>query len=213
MAIFNSFLLGQVSQSVGNVTMCQLNGESVARGKIKFRKDNPTTEMLNRRAKFRVLGSWAKRLMPIIRKGFAGEGMNTALNMFMKTNLGAVDVAEDHVATVDFGRLKLSSGMLTPPSMTVTLDAGETQFSAVAATQTVTSGFTEEDDRLWLAFVETELRQAPMLQVGTRGSGGTTSLPMPEDWTAANVKAYCFATSADGKEMSDSKLLTITPQA
>ena len=213
MAIFNSFLLGQVSQSVGNVTMCQLRGESVARGKIKFRKDNPTPEMLDLRAKFRELGSLAKRLTPVIRKGFAGVGKGTTSNAFMRANLGAVDVAEGHVATVDFERLKLASGMLIPPSITVTLNAGETQFSVMASAQTAMNGFSANEDELWIVFVETELRQAVMLQAGTRGDGGTTLLPVPEDWATAQVKAYCFATSADGKDVSDSKQLTITPQA
>lgn len=213
MAIFSSFLLGQVSKSVGNVTMCQLRGESVARGKIKFRKDNPTPETLDMRAKIRELGSLAKRLLPVIRKGFVGVGDSTTSNAFFKMNLGAVDVTEEHVATADFDRLKLASGLLRAPSMTVTLDAGETQFSVVAAAQEAMDGFAALDDRLWLAFVETELRQAVMLEVGTREDGGTTSFPMPEDWTAANVKAYCFATSVDGKDASDSRLLAITPQA
>ena len=120
MAIFNSFLLGQVSKSVGNVTMCQLRGESVARGKIKFRRDNPTPEVLDMRAKIRELGGLGKRLVPVIRKGFVGVGGSTTSNAFVKMNLGAVDVTAEHVATVDFDRLKLASGVLIPPSMTVT---------------------------------------------------------------------------------------------
>ena len=123
MAIFNSFLLGQVSQSVGNVTMCQYRGESDARGKIKFRRDNPTPEMLDMRAKIRELGSLAKRLTPVIRKGFVGVGTGTTSNAFISLNMGAVEVTAEHVATVDFDQLRLASGLLIPPVMTVTLDA------------------------------------------------------------------------------------------
>ena len=112
-----------------------------------------------------------------------------------------------------FDRLRLASGVLIPPSMMVTLDAGKTQFSVAASAQDAMDGFSALEDESWLVFVETELRQAVMLQAGTRGDGGTTLLPVPEDWTTAQVKAYCFATSADGKEVSDSKQLTITPQA
>ena len=163
MAIFNSFLLGQVSKSVGNVTMCQLRGESVARGKIKFRRDNPTSEVLDMRAKIRELGGLGKRLVPVIRKGFVGVGGSTTSNAFVKMNLGAVDVTAEHVATVDFDRLKLASGVLIPPSMTVTVDALGTQFSVSAAAQEAMSGFAALEDLLWLVFIDTELRQAVML--------------------------------------------------
>ena len=212
MAIFNSFLLGQVSKSVGNVTMCQLRGESVARGKIKFRRDNPTPEVLDMRAKIRELGGLGKRLVPVIRKGFVGVGGSTTSNAFVKMNLGAVDVTAEHVATVDFDRLKLASGVLIPPSMTVTVDALGSQFTVSAAAQEAMSGFAALEDLLWLVFIDTDLRQAVMLNVGTRENGGMATFSLPENWTAEQVKAYCFATSENGKEVSDSKLLTITPE-
>ena len=46
MAKFNSYLLGKVTKSVGNVTMCYTNKQNIARAKIFARKDNPTPEVL-----------------------------------------------------------------------------------------------------------------------------------------------------------------------
>ena len=212
MAIFNSFLLGQVSQSVGNVTMCQYRGESVARGKIKFRRYNPTPEMLDMRAKIRELGSLAKRLTPVIRKGFVGVGTGTTSNAFISLNMGAVEVTAEHVATVDFDQLRLASGLLIPPVMTVTLDASGSLFSISAMAQEAMNGYAALEDLLYLVLIETELRQAVILEVGTREAGGTSSFSMPENWTAEQVKGYCFATSKNGKEASDSKQLLITQQ-
>lgn len=212
MAIFNSFLLGQVSQSVGNVTMCQYRGESVARGKIKFRKDNPTPEMLDMRARIKELGSLAKRLLPVIRKGFAGVGDGTVLSAFMQANLDKVEVTGEHVATVDFDLLKLASGMLRTPSMTLTLDSTGGQLAIMTMAQEALGDFAHTDDLLYLVLIETELRQAVMLNVGTRGVVETTSFSLPEDWTVAKVKAYCFAAAKQGKNVSDSKLLSIGTQ-
>ena len=39
MAKFNSYLLGKVTKSVGNVTMCYVNKQNIAKAKIFARKD------------------------------------------------------------------------------------------------------------------------------------------------------------------------------
>ena len=74
MAKFNSYLLGKVKKSVGNVTMCYTNKQNIAKAKIFSRRDNPTPEMLDQRAKMKVLVQLSRRLIPVIRKGFVGMG-------------------------------------------------------------------------------------------------------------------------------------------
>ena len=42
MAKFDSYLLGKVTKTLGNVTMCYMNKQNIARARIFSRKDNPT---------------------------------------------------------------------------------------------------------------------------------------------------------------------------
>ena len=69
MAKFDSYLLGKVTNSVGNVTMCYTNKQNIAKAKIFSRKDKPTPEILDQRAKMKVLVQLSRRLLPVIRKG------------------------------------------------------------------------------------------------------------------------------------------------
>ena len=61
MAKFDSYLLGKVTNSVGNVTMCYTNKQNIAKAKIFSRKDKPTPEILDQRAKMKVLVQLSRR--------------------------------------------------------------------------------------------------------------------------------------------------------
>ena len=80
MAKFDSYLLGKVTKTLGNVTMCYTNKQNIAKAKIFSRRDNPTPEMLDQRAKMKVLVQLSRRLIPVIRKGFVGMGRETRGN-------------------------------------------------------------------------------------------------------------------------------------
>ena len=84
MAEFNSYLLGKARKSVGNLTIVYAKGKNIVRAKVFGRKDNPTPEVLMQRMRVRLLGRFARRILPVIRKGFAGVGKGTAYNAFMR---------------------------------------------------------------------------------------------------------------------------------
>ena len=50
MAEFNSYLLGKVTKSVGNITLVYTKRKNIAKAKVFKRKDNPTPEILEQRA-------------------------------------------------------------------------------------------------------------------------------------------------------------------
>ena len=83
MAKFNSYLLGKVTRSVGNVTMCYVNKQNIAKAKIFARKDNTTPEILGQRARMKALVQLSRRLMPVIRLGFVWSGLGTTSNDFV----------------------------------------------------------------------------------------------------------------------------------
>ena len=205
MAIFNSYLLGKAKKSVGNITLCYRNLKNIAQAKVFSRRDNPTPEVLDQRARVRVLGKLGRRLLPAVRKGFVGVGDGTTSNAFMSENMGAVEVTADHVATVDFARLKVASGLQDEPQVEVVYDAESATYSFTQAGVTEEDGFCGADDKVYGVLLEEELSKVKLVTLKTRGEGGVTSFPLPSGWNADNVHVYCFATTANGRMASDSR--------
>ena len=122
MAEFNSYLLGKVTKSVGNITLVYTKRKNIAKAKVFKRKDNPTPEILEQRAKMKTLVQFGRRILPVVRKGFAGVGRGTAFNAFVALNMDKVSFGAGSVATIDYGRLLLASGLLVTPRVTVGYD-------------------------------------------------------------------------------------------
>lgn len=209
MAEFNSYLLGKARRSVGNITLCYTRRKNIAKAKVFSRKDNPTPEILDQRARMKVLVQLLRKILPVIRKGFVGVGSGTTSNAFVAMNMQAVTVDEKHVATVDFDRLKVASGILYMPKVTVTYDEDGQVYLFVQEIQEEENGYAFADDQVYGVLYETVLERAKIVTLRMRGESGSTSFSLPEDWDNANVKAYCFATSKSGKEVSDSRKLEL----
>ena len=209
MAKFNSYMLGRVVKSLGNVTTCVLRGENIARAKIMTRKDNPTPEILTQRAKMGLLIRLSQRLLPVVRLGFVGIGGGTTGNAFVQANLKSVEVSGDYVATLDYTVMKVSSGILYSPDVTVSFDSEGNSFTFTQGTLEEESGFEMASDKVYGVLFESELLQVRVVALKTRGEGGNTMTNLPRGWTKENVHAYCFATSKNGKIVSDSTYLTI----
>lgn len=163
MAEFNSYLLSKVTKSVGNITLVYTKRKNIAKAKVFKRKDNPTPEILEQRAKMKTLVQFGRRILPVVRKGFAGVGRGTAFNAFVALNMDKVSFGAGSVATIDYGRLLLASG----------------------------------------------LQRVRIVALNNRGVAGETEYALPEEWEASKVEAYCFATSPNGRMVSDSMHLTV----
>ena len=163
MAEFNSYLLGKVTKSVGNITLVYTKRKNIAKAKVFKRKDNPTPEILEQRAKMKTLVQFGRRILPVVRKGFAGVVRGTAFNAFVALNMDKVSFGAGSVATIDYGRLLLASG----------------------------------------------LQRVRIVALNNRGVAGETEYALPEEWEASKVEAYCFATSPNGRMVSDSMHLTV----
>ena len=59
------------------------------------------------------------------------------------------------------------------------------------------------------ATYESVLKRTRLVDLGTRGAPNELSYQLPEDWDAANVHLYAFATTANGRVASDSIYLTV----
>ena len=156
-------MLGKVTKSVGNITLVYTKRKNIAKAKVFKRKDNPTPEILEQRAKMKTLVQFGRRILPVVRKGFAGVGRGTAFNAFVALNMDKVSFGAGSVATIDYGRLLLASG----------------------------------------------LQRVRIVALNNRGVAGETEYALPEEWEASKVEAYCFATSPNGRMVSDSMHLTV----
>ena len=57
--------------------------------------------------------------------------------------------------------------------------------------------------------LETALQRVRIVALNNRGVAGETEYALPEEWEASKVEAYCFATSPNGRMVSDSMHLTV----
>ena len=209
MAKFDSYLLGKVTKTLGNVTMCYMNKQNIARARIFSRKDKPTSEMLDQRARMKVLIELSRFLLPVVQKGFVGIGNGTTSNAFVAKNMKAVDVDEKHVATVDYERLKMATGVQDVPEVSVTYSSENKMYSFEQEMQMAEEGYSSADDQVYAVLYETVLKRGKLILLRARGENGNTSESLPEEWDSTNVKGYAFATTKNGKAASDSVCLTI----
>ena len=124
-------------------------------------------------------------------------------------NQAAVEVDEKHVATVSFEVLKVASGILYMPKVSVTYDADTKKYLFEQEMQEEEDGYALADDKVYAVLFESVLNRAKIVALRERGESGSTSEALPEDWDNAQVKAYSFATLKNGREASDSRYLTI----
>ena len=62
---------------------------------------------------------------------------------------------------------------------------------------------------MYAVLYESVLKRTRLVDLGTRGAPNELSYQLPEDWDAANVHLYAFATTANGRVASDSIYLTV----
>ena len=177
MAEFNSYLLGKARKSVGNLTIVYAKGKNIVRAKVFGRKDNPTPEVLMQWMRVRLLGRFARRILPVIRKGFAGVGKGTAYNAFMAANMKQVTVDEDMTGSIDFETLQLASGLLYTPRVEVTCEEDPVVYRFVQTAEEAEEGFAALDDKVYGVLLETALQRVRLVALKNRGIAYWRSAP------------------------------------
>ena len=113
------------------------------------------------------------------------------------------------MATILFDQLKMATGLLYTPKVTVTYASESKMYSFEQEMQEEEEGYALADDKVYGVLLETVLNRAKIVPLRDRGENGNTSYALPEDWDEANVKVYCFATLKNGSAASDSRYLTV----
>ena len=99
------------------------------------------------------------------------------------------------VATIDYGRLLLASGLLVTPRVTVGYDEESGTYTFSQTAQEPEEGFASLADKVYGVLLETALQRVRIVALNNRGVAGETEYALPEEWEASKVEAYCFATS------------------
>lgn len=210
MGIFNSYLLGSVKKSVGNLTMYVAKGVSIVRGKA-MNVHNPRTEKQQKqRAKMKVLTELSSRFSTILSMSYPRTtGLVHASNRFVQDNMEAVQVDDEMKATVDFGQLTLSAGKLKSVKISVRCaENGETlTFTQTAQAQKLA---VNPKDRAYVVAYEKEQKEADIFELKPRKEGGETVVDMPEEWQIGNCEFYAFVRNESGTLTSRTTRLTVT---
>ncbi len=193
MAIHDSVLLGAMSQSVDNLTMCVCRKLRIVRHKAKHVTNPRTDKQRVQRAKMKATIELAQAFAPIAKIGFpAMAAGQTGYNGFVSANL--------QVATVDYSKLACSSDLkLRTPKVTATLADKSITFTQESQEA---SSWANRDDQVYAVVYEKALNEVEMVKLRERGENGVTSFALPEDWTAAEVLVYAFATTVAGRRTS-----------
>lgn len=93
------------------------------------------------------------------------------------------------------------------PDRPVVSDYGSPVLSAFAGYPV--TGYLAGGGQRYGVLLETALQRVRIVALNNRGVAGETEYALPEEWEASKVEAYCFATSPNGRMVSDSMHLTV----
>lgn len=202
MAIFESFLLGNLSQKVANLVMYKARGKGIVRGKPLKIKNPRTAEQLTQRAKMKLLVDLSRRFGPVITIGFASHaGKQSVYNAFVSANMPQVTVDENFEADIDFSKILCSVGGIDIPDVTASLPEDGNKILLAFEAQEAT-GTAAADDCVYAGFYETVQKSARLLKIGERRTSANTEFVLPKKWIAANVRIYAFAVSKSKRNAS-----------
>lgn len=211
MAIFRSFLLGDVKKSVANLTMYIAKGVSIVRSK-PLNVHNPRTEKQRvQRARMKTLVRLVSGFGPALSVGYpAATGLVSANNRFIQDNMEAVTVDDDFKVTVDYSKIVCSAARrLKTPKVAVSYDTEGKRvvFTQSVQEQTLTC---HPADVVWAVVYEKVQQETEVYELRTRKEGGELAKELPEDWSIDNCEFYVFARNAEGTRVSRTVYLSLS---
>ncbi|MEG2341057.1 MAG: DUF6266 family protein [Odoribacter sp.] len=208
MAIFESFLLGNLNQKLANLVMFRSRGKGVVRGKPLNVKNPRTPSQLTQRAKMKLLIDLSRHFSPIIRSSFVEHPhAETVYNTFVRVNMPNVVVDSAFQATLEFSDILCANGILEKPDVTATSDEVGLVFKQEAQTA---DGTMAMDDVVYVGLYETVQKSARLVQIGERGSAHSIEYLMPKHWIKTNIQIYAFAVSKSKRHSSSTLYVTLS---
>ena len=211
MALFKSFVLGEVRKSVANITMyAGANGYRIARGKRSTMRNPRTPGQLTQRAKMKALQVASLYFAPAAELGFPGrKAGSTFYNAFVKANMKAVTVDEEYNPTIDYEKIVCAEGSLQDGTLTVSLNEDQDMITITQEAQSRWSVVANPTDVLYVVVYEKTGHQMIVEPCRNRQENGVTTISLDSGWVKENLEVYAFMLSKDKRKASNSKRLII----
>lgn len=180
MALFKSFVLGEVRKSVANITMYSgANGYSIARGKRSTMRNPKTPGQLAQRAKMKALQKVSLYFAPAAEFGFPGrKAGSTFYNAFVKANMQAVTVDEEYNPTIDYEKIVCAEGSLQDGTLAVALNEDQDMITITQEAQSRWSVVANPTDVLYVVVYEKTGNQMIVEPCRNRQENGVTTISL-----------------------------------
>ena len=200
MALFKSFVLGEVRKSVANITMYSgANGYSIARGKRSTMRNPKTPGQLAQRAKMKALQKVSLYFAPAAELGFPGrKAGSTFYNAFVEYN-----------PTIDYEKIVCAEGSLQDGTLAVSLNEDQDMITITQEAQSRWSVVANPTDVLYVVVYEKTGNQMIVEPCRNRQENGVTTISLDSGWVKENLEVYAFMLSKDKRKVSNSRRLTI----
>ena len=212
MALFKSFVLGEVRKSVANITMYSgANGYSIALGKRSTMRNPKTPGQLAQRAKMKALQKVSLYFAPAAELGFPGrKAGSTFYNAFVKANMQAVTVDEEYNPTIDYEKIVCAEGSLQDGTLAVALNEEQNIVTITQEAQSRWSVVANPTDVLYVVVYEKTGNQMIVEPCRNRQENGVTTISLDSGWVKENLEVYAFMLSKDKRKASRSIVLQPT---
>ncbi|WP_297273360.1 DUF6266 family protein [uncultured Bacteroides sp.] len=199
-------LLGGFSGKVGPVVGCRWKNIYYIRSRAA-RVSNPNTERQQcQRGKFRTAVNFLKTILPFIQVGYRNyEQGKSAYNAAISYLMHHAFAGNGQEAVLDFERVRISQGSLTPASGASVGRMGGNML--VSWSNNTAEGDAAADDvAMLLVYNRTRGEAIWQLSAGSR-SDGRCSLRLPLGWESDELAVYLAFCSVDGQRISNSVCL------
>ena len=210
MAIYRSGIHGRPSGKIGNIVYYMLNGQSVARS---IGKSDKVTDLqrANRQA-MSVTTLCLKNMVRFINAGFGAQAAGTTKNPFnVATSYNKKHALKGEYPnlSIDYTKLVLSQGVLTPPKATTIKRSGKGVEVTWDASSDRNHSFCNEDDMVMITLYNPNKTNgyATTSLYAAQRSAGKCFIPCAGAMVDQPMEGYMFFKSNDGKSVSDSVYL------
>lgn len=202
----------EMSKSFGNLTTCQLNGQTIVKKKVTKVKNPKTLKQLQQRRRFALSNELADCFLQAIVLGLVNrEAKLSAENYFVSLNKNVVTVDEELKAIIDFPAIIIAKGnRAMPEGITLTHNAETGEFTVEVEAEEFISHAANDDEFFCYVCERTKLK-GKLFLLGERGTLTTSTLKLPQKWDVSpeNLAFYVFCAAKDHKRVSKSMYLPV----
>lgn len=201
-------LTRKLSDSAGEETFYQLNGQNIAKMKINSNHSRSEAQV-KQRLIWKRLSEFTGLFHEASVIGFPKRDRRlTPDNAFVQESIAAITAVSTQETSVDYAKLACAKGWLKTPTVNIELDAE--QHTLVFSVKPEYFGARRKaTDRVYALILEKEAMESELHSLGNREGGASVTFQLPDDWAGDALAVYIFAVAEDGKTASDSKYVNV----